>query len=99
LALAPILVDRSVGFPCIAVRFLKQELALSWDMDTRFLDQLAEQLRVSKSPACSRAIGRLLTDMKRRCAEGEYHSTPEAEAAFRKLVDEEPACRKSAEDR
>ena len=31
-------------------------------MDTEYLDQLAEQLKAEKSPACRRAINRLLAD-------------------------------------
>jgi hypothetical protein len=65
---------------------------LSLDMDTRFLDQLAQHLRKGKSPACRRAIERLLTEMKERCEHDEYESQAEAERAFRKLVDTKPTC-------
>jgi hypothetical protein len=63
-------------------------------MDTRFLDQLAQQLLKGKSPACRRAIGRLLTGMKERCECDEYESQSEVERAFRELVEMEPTCQK-----
>ncbi len=62
-------------------------------MTTEFLDRLAEQLRSRKSAACRRAIGRILTGVKKQCEEGVYASKPEAERAFRALVEKEPACR------
>ena len=64
-------------------------------MNTEFLDRLAEQLRSRKSAACRRAIGRILSDVKRCCEEGVYDSKPEAERSFRALVEKEPACRES----
>ena len=63
-------------------------------MSAEFLDRLAEQLRARKSPACRRAISRILTTMKERWEKGEFDSHSVAEAAFRKLVDNEPICRK-----
>ena len=68
----------------------------SQGMNTEFLDRLAEQLRLHKSAACRRAIGRILADVKKRYEEGAYASKPEAERAFRGLVEKEPACRESA---
>ena len=79
---------RTPGF----LRTLKIHVSL--DMDTRFLDQLAQHLLKGKSPACRRAIGRLLTEMKERCERDEYESQAEAERTFRKLVDTEPTCSK-----
>jgi hypothetical protein len=64
-------------------------------MNTKFLDRLAEQLRSRKNAACRRAIGRILTGVKKQCEEGVYASKPEAERAFRALVEKEPACRES----
>ena len=63
-------------------------------MSAEFLDHLAEQLRAGKSPACRRAIARILTTMQKRWEKGEFESQAVAEAAFRKLVDNEPICRK-----
>jgi hypothetical protein len=62
--------------------------------DTQFLERLAQVLKAGKNPACQRAIGRLLTSMKKRYEDGEYESPSQAEAAFRRLVDEESPCQK-----
>src|SRR6266851_8824428 len=43
------------------------------------------------SPHSRRAIGRILTGIKKQCEEGVYDSKPEAERAFRALVEKEPA--------
>ena len=64
-------------------------------MDTEYLDQLAEQLKAEKSPACRRAINRILADTKKRCEEGRYGTPMEAEATFRKLVEGVRACQKA----
>ena len=64
-------------------------------MDTGFLDQLAHQLKVDKTPACRRAINRILADVKKRCENGEYPDPMEAESAFREFVDNERACQKA----
>lgn len=64
-------------------------------MDTEYLDQLAEQLKAEKSPACRRAINRILADTKKRCEEGRYGTPMEAEATFRKLVEGIRACQKA----
>lgn len=63
-------------------------------MSAKFLDQLAEQLRVGKSPACRRAIARILTSVQERWERREFESQSAAEVAFRKLVDDEALCRK-----
>jgi hypothetical protein len=63
-------------------------------MDAAFLDQLAEHFRKGKSPACRRAIGRILTAMKERWERGEFSSESEAEKAFRHRVAGEPSCKK-----
>ena len=57
--------------------------------DTQFLGRLAQVLKAGKNAACQRAIGRLLTSMKKRYEDGEYESPSQAQAAFRILVDEE----------
>jgi hypothetical protein len=62
-------------------------------MNTEFLDRMAEQLRAGKSPACRRAIARLLTTVQKRWERREFESQSVAEAAFRELVDNEPLCR------
>jgi len=64
-------------------------------MDTEYLDQLAEQLKAEKSPACRRAINRLLAETKKQCEEGKYETPTEAEAEFRRLVEEIRACQKA----
>jgi hypothetical protein len=61
-------------------------------MDTEYLDQLAHQLRIDKTPACRRAINRMLAEMKKRCEAGEYSNQTEAESAFRKLVEQQRIC-------
>lgn len=63
-------------------------------MSAEFLDRLGEQLRAGRSPACRRAISRILTTMQERWDKGEFESQSVAEATFRKLVDNEPICRK-----
>jgi hypothetical protein len=56
-------------------------------MDIEFLTQLAHQLRIGKTPACRRAINRILEEMKQRCEKGEYDTPVDAESAFRESVD------------
>jgi hypothetical protein len=60
--------------------------------DTEYLDQLADQLKIDKTPACRRAINRILAEVKARCENGEYDSPMAAESAFRKFVEDERAC-------
>jgi hypothetical protein len=64
-------------------------------MDTEYLNQLAEQLKADKNPACRRAINRILADTKKRCEEGKYETPMEAEAALRRLVEETSPCQKA----
>ncbi len=64
-------------------------------MQTEFLDQLADQLKVHKTPVCRRAINRILANMKNRWENGDYRDPLEAESAFRELVDKERACQKA----
>ena len=64
-------------------------------MSTEYLDRLARQLKVGKSPACCRAINRVLAEMKKRCEAGEYSNQTEAESAFRRFVEDEHACQKT----
>jgi hypothetical protein len=61
------------------------------DMDTAFLDQLAHQLRINKTPPCRHAINRILEEMKKRCDDGEYDTPMAAESAFREFVGKERA--------
>jgi len=63
---------------------------------TEYLDQLAKQLKIKKSPACCRAINRILAEVKKRCAAGEFRDQNESEDAFRKLVQEELNCQTAA---
>jgi hypothetical protein len=70
-----------------------------WDgastMGTEYLDQLARQLKANKSPACRRAINRILEDVKKRCESGEIATPMDAEAVFRKSVEDDRACQKA----
>jgi hypothetical protein len=61
-------------------------------MDTAFLDRLAQQLRIDKSPSCRRAINRILEQMKKRCKDGKYGTSMAAESDFREFVDKERVC-------
>jgi hypothetical protein len=62
-------------------------------MNVEFLDRLASQLKAEKSPACRRAINRILDEMKQRCEDGKYNTPMAAESAFRESVEKEQACR------
>jgi hypothetical protein len=62
-------------------------------MDSGFLNRLAKVLKTGKSAACQRAIERLLAKMKNRYEGGEFDSPSKAELAFRKMVEEETACK------
>jgi len=64
-------------------------------METAYLEQLAEQLKADKSPACRRAINRILAEMKQRCANGEYATPMDAESAFRRMVEDQRSCQKA----
>jgi hypothetical protein len=61
-------------------------------MDLGPLEQLAEQLKQDKNPACRRAINRILAEYIGRCENGEYDNVMSAEAAFRKSVEEQTSC-------
>jgi 3-methyladenine DNA glycosylase AlkD len=63
-------------------------------MDSEFLKQLAEQLKGDKDPACRRAINRILADATKKVEAGEYDTPMAAEADFRRLVEENPTCKK-----
>jgi hypothetical protein len=63
-------------------------------MDIGFLDRLAHQLRIGKSPSCRRAINRILEDLKKRCENGEYDIPMAAESVFRESVEKERSCQK-----
>jgi hypothetical protein len=51
-------------------------------MNAAFLDRLAEQLRSRRSPACRRAIGRILSNGKSGWEEGKYYDEAEADEPF-----------------
>jgi hypothetical protein len=63
-------------------------------MNTSFLDQLAHQLRIDKTPGCRRAINRILEEMKKRCEDGEYDTPMATESVFRESVEKERSCQK-----
>jgi hypothetical protein len=62
-------------------------------MNVEFLDRLASQLKADKSPACRRAINRILDEMKQPFEDGKYNTPMAAESAFRESVEKEQACR------
>ena len=64
-------------------------------MDTEYLDRLAHQLRIDRTPACRRAINRILEEIRKRCENGEYADPMAAESAFRKFVEDERSCQKA----
>ena len=64
-------------------------------MDLGQLDQLAEQLKTDKHPACRRAINRILAEFKKRCEKGEFANPVTAESEFRKSVDEQTSCQET----
>ena len=64
-------------------------------MDTEYLDRLAHQLRIDRTPSCRRAINRILEEVRKRCEGGEYGDPTEAELAFRKFVEEDRSCQKA----
>jgi hypothetical protein len=74
---------------------IKAPMELPENRDTEYLDQLADQLKIDKTPACRRAINRILAEMKARCEKGEYDTPMAAESAFRKFVEDERACQKT----
>jgi hypothetical protein len=63
-------------------------------MPADFLSQLARQVKIDKSPACRRAIQRILSLVKVKFESGVYASQTEAEADFRKLA--EQACARAS---
>jgi hypothetical protein len=64
-------------------------------MDMGQLEQLAEQLKMDKNPACRRAINRILAEFRERCEKGEFENPLSAESAFRKSVEEQTSCQKA----
>jgi hypothetical protein len=60
-------------------------------MDTSFLDRLAQQLRIDKTPSCRRAINRILDEMKQRYESGQYNTPMAAESDFREFVEKDLA--------
>jgi len=56
---------------------------------TGFLDRLASQLKIGRDAAYRRSVQRTLDTVRKNYVSGEYHSTTEAEHAFRKLVEQE----------
>ena len=64
-------------------------------MSSDYLDQLAHQLKIGKTPACRRATNRVLAEMKTRCEKGGYNSPMAAESSFRKFVEDKRTCQKT----
>jgi hypothetical protein len=62
-------------------------------VDAGFLDFLAKQISTGKTPACRRAILRILAVVKANYEAGHYESDGEAENAFRRLVKGKKACK------
>jgi hypothetical protein len=61
-------------------------------MDTVFLNRLAQQLRIDKTPSCRRAINRILNELKQRYESGKYSTPMAAESDFREFVEKDRAC-------
>jgi hypothetical protein len=61
-------------------------------VSTDFLDRLATQLRANKSAAGRRAIQRIL-ELVNKDYEAGGHSPTEAEREFRRLVENDEACK------
>jgi hypothetical protein len=61
-------------------------------MDTSFLDRLAQQLRINKTPSCRRAINRILDEIKQWYESGKYNTPMAAESDFREFVEKDRAC-------
>jgi hypothetical protein len=64
-------------------------------MELGQLDQLAEQLKIDKNPACRRAINRILAEFKERCEKGEFENPLSAESAFRKSIEGQISCQEA----
>jgi hypothetical protein len=62
-------------------------------MDSGFLDRLATQLKADKNASCRRAIERILELVKRDYEAGGHRSTTDAEREFRRLVENDQACK------
>ncbi len=62
-------------------------------METGFLDRLANQLKENKDAACRLAIDRILARIKEHYERGQYRSTTDAENEFRRLVENDLACK------
>jgi hypothetical protein len=62
-------------------------------VSTDFLERLASQLKVGKDASCRRAIQRILALLKKDYEAGRYQTTTEAENEFRRLVENDQACK------
>jgi hypothetical protein len=79
----------------LLIQFASEFAVGAKTMDTGHLQQLAEQLKVDKNPACRRAINRILAEVKERWEKGEYDNPLEAESAFRRSVENQTACKQA----
>jgi hypothetical protein len=61
-------------------------------MDTKFLDQMARQLKQGKLPECRRAVERKLERVRKQYEDGGYDNQGAALKDLRDFVDAEPAC-------
>jgi hypothetical protein len=61
-------------------------------MDTKFLDQMAQQLKRDKSPECRRAVERQLGRVRKQYEDGGYEDEGAALKDLRDFVDREIAC-------
>jgi hypothetical protein len=62
-------------------------------MDTRFLDQMAQQLKRGKTPECRRAVERKLGRVRKQYEDGGYENEGAALKDLRDFVDNEVACK------
>jgi len=61
-------------------------------MDTRFLDQIAQQLKRGKSPECRRAVERKPGRVRKQYEEGGYENEGAALKDLRGFVGHETTC-------
>jgi len=62
-------------------------------MDTKFLDQVAEQLKRGKSPECRRAVERKLERVRKQYEDAGYENQAAALKELRDLVQADANCR------
>jgi hypothetical protein len=82
-------IERGTDAPFRTSALIKPLMEVPDNRDTEYLNQLADQLKIDKTPARRRAINRILAEVKARCDSGEYDNPMAAESAFRKFVEDD----------